>query len=295
MGIKRSAEVLFFGMQLLVSIGCGSDPAPFKPSIPNDALMVNYGRELVHGIAACGICHGETVEPGASLSGGRTQADRFGGVAAANLTTSPNGIGGWSVDQIMNGLRGAVRPDGNGISKDLHGAYEWMSDQDAIAIALYLKSTPPVDSEVPRRELDFWERNTVGLFQRSGDNIEGHVPSVDRAASLAFGRYLTDHVAACGTCHNGESSALEEAEHLGGGKTVVMGTLEKVAPEISGSKKFGIGNWSEEQLMHYLRNGETPDGRQADSRFCPVGFYAEADDEYLRAIAAYLLSVQSPG
>jgi mono/diheme cytochrome c family protein len=67
-----------------------------------------------------------------------------------NLTPDPTGLGGWTTEEIATTIRTGTRPDG----RQLAPAMPWMgyaalTDEDALVIAAYLKSLPPVANEVP--------------------------------------------------------------------------------------------------------------------------------------------------
>lgn len=67
-----------------------------------------------------------------------------------NLTPDPTGLGAWTEDEIVTAIRTGTRPDG----RHLAPAMPWMSyatltDEDALAIAAYLKTLPPVANKVP--------------------------------------------------------------------------------------------------------------------------------------------------
>lgn len=67
-----------------------------------------------------------------------------------NLTPDPTGLGTWTEDEIVTAIRTGTRPDG----RHLAPAMPWMSyatltDEDALAIAAYLKTLPPVANNVP--------------------------------------------------------------------------------------------------------------------------------------------------
>lgn len=78
---------------------------------------------------------------------------------------------------------------------------------------------------------------------------------------------------------------------MAGGAPVSFDGEYKVAPNITMSTTSGIGAWSESGLRDYLRSGRTPEGREVDSRFCPVQFYARAPVEHIDAVVAYLRTV----
>lgn len=118
---------------------------------------VARGKYLVT-IAACGDCH----TPGALM--GKPDTNRLLGGSdvgfgvpglgvfyPSNLTPDPEtGIGKWTEDEIVTALRTGKRPDG----RELAPVMPWMSlasltDDDAHAIATYLKSLPPTANKVP--------------------------------------------------------------------------------------------------------------------------------------------------
>ncbi len=119
--------------------------------------QVERGQYLVE-LASCGHCH----TPGHFL--GKLDTTRLLGgsdvglqgpmgevVVGPNLTPdNDTGIGRWTVAQIVTAITSGVRPDGRVLSPlmpwpEFHG----LRPADAMAIALYLKSLPPVKHRVP--------------------------------------------------------------------------------------------------------------------------------------------------
>ncbi len=121
-----------------------------------DEAQVERGRYLVQ-IAGCSDCH----TPGHFL--GQPDTTRFLGgsdvgfevpgvgiVYGPNLTPDPTGLGSWSTDEIVTAIRTGATPDGRGLIPVM----PWpnlsaLSDEDAYAIAAYLKSLEPVSNDVP--------------------------------------------------------------------------------------------------------------------------------------------------
>jgi mono/diheme cytochrome c family protein len=67
-----------------------------------------------------------------------------------NLTPDPTGLGGWSDDAIVTAIRTGIRPDGSTIAPAMPWmGYAALADDDAQAIAAFLKSLPPVANKVP--------------------------------------------------------------------------------------------------------------------------------------------------
>jgi len=126
--------------------GPGQDPDPVK-----------RGDYLAH-MEMCGLCHTQINHTGiyrdddAFLAGGmRVGAYPHAAFISRNLTSDPQtGIGGFSAEQIANIIRNGRRPDRTlnpwGMPWFFLHAF---SEQDAIAIASYLKTTSPVSHRIP--------------------------------------------------------------------------------------------------------------------------------------------------
>jgi mono/diheme cytochrome c family protein len=242
---------------------------------------------LTKGLAACGFCHGEKPSPSSLLIGGREFTDRYGPVKAPNLTPSRSGLKDWSVDDIINVLRGARAPDGSYRSRSAHDGYEWMSTDDLLSIVSYLQTLPSIEHDIERRSVGFFRRNTVG-FTEGARWVKGYTPTLPSSSSHAYGRYLVRHVARCNACHDGPSEIFSQGSLLSGGRPIRFGELEKDAPSIAPTPLNGIGDWSTEQIVTYLQTGADPDGKRSDPRMCPTPFYSQAAPEDLLAIATYL-------
>lgn len=109
-------------------------------------------------IMDCNGCH----TPGA-LTGKPDMARYLGGAMSgfgvpgagvfypSNLTPDQEtGLGSWSEKDIVKALRTGERPDGRMLSPVMpYMSYAKMTDEDAAALAAYLKSLPPVSHKVP--------------------------------------------------------------------------------------------------------------------------------------------------
>ena len=96
-----------------------------------------YVASLMH----CGMCHGK------DMSG-----QQLGDVAAPNITPDrETGIWSWSDEEIMNAVRTMRTPSGAEIRAPMafyKGAWGKLADDDARALAFYVKSLPPVHHDV---------------------------------------------------------------------------------------------------------------------------------------------------
>lgn len=121
-----------------------------------DEAQIQRGKYLVT-IAGCSDCH----TPG-GLTGSADPARYLGGsdagfsipgvgvIVGQNLTPDQEtGLGAWSVQDIVRALRVGKRPDGSELSGVMpYAAFSHLTDDDALAIAAFLKSLPAVKNKV---------------------------------------------------------------------------------------------------------------------------------------------------
>jgi mono/diheme cytochrome c family protein len=115
----------------------------------------NRGNYLVHAVAHCEECHTPRnfmggLKTGSSFTGNLGGPD---GQNAPNITSDvETGIGGWSVEDIQRLLKTGMTPDsdqvGSGMKAVVRGTSK-LTEADRHAIAVYLKSVPPVHVDLP--------------------------------------------------------------------------------------------------------------------------------------------------
>jgi len=125
------------------------------PAVADDAQIAR-GRYLVS-IAGCSDCH----TPGGML--GSPDMKRYlggsdvgfsipgqGVFVGQNLTPDmETGLGKWTDDQIVTAIRKGKRPDGSELSGVMpYASFANLTDEDAFAIAAFLRSLPPVNNKV---------------------------------------------------------------------------------------------------------------------------------------------------
>ena len=118
--------------------------------------QVERGKYLVT-VASCTDCHTRCSLLGkpdtTRYLGGSDVAFEIPGLGAfagANITPDKEtGIGDWSIEQIVTALQTGNRPDGRELAPIMPWrAYAALSKEDAIAVATFLKSIPPVTHKV---------------------------------------------------------------------------------------------------------------------------------------------------
>ena len=149
MGIIRLRTICMAAASAIAILAAGVTSAFAQDAAERGEYLVT--------IAGCGDCHTPGYFMGKPdmahpLSGSEVgfEVPGMGVFYGANLTPDPTtGIGDWSEDDIVTALRTGKRPDG----RELAPIMPWrnlsaLSDEDAYAIAAYLKSLEPVENDV---------------------------------------------------------------------------------------------------------------------------------------------------
>lgn len=140
---------------LLVAAAAGATAA-LAGSAKHSQDRVERGRYLTL-IGACNDCHTPGTFYGApdyerTLSGSELGWIGPWGVSfPRNLTPdAETGIGTWTERQIVDAIRTGMHPSGSVLAPPMPWPmYSALTDEDAFAIAAYLKSLPPVKHRVP--------------------------------------------------------------------------------------------------------------------------------------------------
>lgn len=132
------------------------DDAPFAPD-PAKPAAWNRGAYLVNALGHCGECHTQR-----NLLGGLKSDRMFGGSTdgaegkpVPNITPHPSaGISRWSEKDIAEFLGSGMTPEGDftgGLMGDvIEQSTKYLTAEDRLAMAAYLKALPPVESP-PRK------------------------------------------------------------------------------------------------------------------------------------------------
>lgn len=150
------ATLMFIAAGLTVSCRREHHDQQASAAAPTRADQVKRGAYLVV-VAGCDDCH----TPG-GFYGAQDHTRRLSGSELGwngpwgtsyprNLTPDvATGLGSWSEHDIVKALRTGVRPDGSVLLPPMPWPnYAQLSDEDAFAIAAYLKSLPPIAHRAP--------------------------------------------------------------------------------------------------------------------------------------------------
>lgn len=135
-------------------------PGPFEPDATQSAEW-NRGAYLVTAQAHCGECHTPR-----NLMGGLKTSMQYAGAAdgpegelAPNITPdAATGIGDWTVEDIVWHLQTGLKPDGDDtqglMSEMIEQGFQHVPEADLRAIAVYLRSLPPISNKVVPKPKD---------------------------------------------------------------------------------------------------------------------------------------------
>lgn len=244
--------------------------------------------------AGCASCH--TVNDQKPFAGGYPMHLPFGTVYGSNITPDPTfGIGRWSdADFIASMTRGISRGGRHLYPAMPYVNYTKMPIADILAIKAYLFSQRPVPVPTPRPTIVFPFNQTwaIAYWNLLFNSKQRFQPDPSRSSLLNRGAYLVEGPGHCGGCHTPKNLFFAEK----GGQALAGAEIEHLrAYNITGDPVSGIGAWSREELVAYMRNGHAAGRGVAGGSMKQVvenslSHLSLAD---LTAIATYLKQVPS--
>ncbi len=262
------------------------------PPDTSNADLIKRGEYLATA-GDCIACH--SAPNGKPMAGGLSLPTPLGPIISTNITPSKtNGIGNYTLAQFSDALRKGVRADGRHLYPAMpYTSYAKVSDDDVQALyAYFMQGVAPVDVTAPATALPFPFnlRISMAAWNLLYLDKQPFTPDATKSQEWNRGAYLTLGLAHCSTCHTSRNMLMAEniSRQLGGGE---VGTWH--APNITSDANSGVGGWSEQEIIDYMRLGRTANKAQA------AGPMAEAVDNSLRhltdadlhAIAVYLKTV----
>jgi len=167
------------------------------------------GQYVVEHVTDCLGCHSDhfttfstPVKPGTEGEGGYIFDEKLGFpgvVAAQNITPDPEfGLGQWSDGEIVRAIREGVDRNGDALFPMMpYQHFQYMSDEDAKSVVVYLRTLKPIHKGVPPKKLDFPVNFIVKFIPKP---LTAPVAEPDRKDSIAYGKYLTT-IGGCHECH----------------------------------------------------------------------------------------------
>ena len=261
--------------------------SPAALADPDSYVEIARGKALAT-VGDCVACH--TAPGGTPFAGGLALQTPFGPIMTPNITPdNTTGIGSWSADDFARALHEGRRPGGAYLYPAFpYPYYTKVTRADTDAIYAYLRSLAPVVNRVNRNTLPFpfnIRLSMVGwnaLFFKAA----GFVPEPGRSEEFNRGAYLVEGLGHCGACHTPLNAfgANKAAQYLQGSQIDHW-----TAPNITNDRQVGLGKWSVEETVQYLKTGQArgsiASGPMKDVVENSTSKMPEAD---LKAIAVYL-------
>ena len=275
---------------LMLAFGAG---AAHAATDPQDFAQIERGRYLAI-VGDCAACH--TDAGGPAYAGGRPIETPFGMVVAPNITPdAATGIGAWSDDAFVSAVKDGIGRDGTHLYPAMPYPYFTRATrQDILDIRAFLNTVPAVRNAVRANQLPFPFDIRAGmiawnaLFFRRGT----FAPDPGKSAEWNRGAYLAEGLMHCGACHTPKNLAGGDKASEAGQGYALQGWF---APDITNAAGRGLGAWSVEDIVAYLKTGHNrtaaATGPMADEVADSSSKMTDAD---LHAVAVYLKDQPAP-
>lgn len=213
-----------------------------------------------------------------------------------NITPDPEtGIGRWSEDDFIRAMTNGVAPDGRHYYPAFpFTSYARMTRQDLLDLKAYLDTVKPVRNAARAHNLRFPYkfRSMLGVWKWLFFRPVPFKPDPKKSTAWNRGAYIVTGPGHCGECHTARNflGATREAYALAGAKKGLEGNR---VPNITPHTKEGIGLWSAEDVLEFLKSGKLPFGEATEApmdEIISVNTSRWTDDDR-KAVAEYLLSL----
>jgi len=261
----------------------------YQQAKESDPAAIERGRYVA--IAGdCVACH-TAPESRDAFSGGYAIKTPFGGIYTSNITPDrETGIGDWTERDFYRAVRHGKGINGENLYPAMpYNAYVQVSDQDMHDLWLYMRTVKPVRNHVPETQLPFPYNIRLAMmgWNLLFFNNKGFEADPTRSAQWNRGAYLVRGLEHCASCHTPKNV-------LGGDsrQTLQGGNIgDWFAPDITRNDYTGIGGWTPEQIVQYLKEGSNhvavASGPMAEA---VTNSTQHLTDNDLQAIADYLHS-----
>lgn len=260
--------------------------------------LIKQGEYLARA-GDCVACH--TAKGGKPFAGGLPMETPIGVIYSTNITPDKTGLGDYSFEDFDKAVRHGVAKNGSTLYPAMpYPSYARVSETDMQALyAYFMKGVEPVaqqnqDSDIPwplsmRWPLAAWR----WMF---APEVAGYQAQAGADPVISRGAYLVEGLGHCGACHTPRALTMQEkALSASEGATFLSGSapLEGwIAKSLRGDHKDGLGSWSEEQLVQFLKTGRSDRsavfGGMSDVVVHSMQYMSQTD---LTAIARYLKSL----
>jgi alcohol dehydrogenase (quinone), cytochrome c subunit len=262
----------------------------------SDADSISKGEYLAHA-ANCVACH--SAPNGPAYAGGRGMGTPLGTVYATNITPEPEtGIGRYSLTDFERAMRRGIARDGHHLYPSMpYPSYAKISDADIAALYDYfMRAVKPV-RQPNRPTAIHWPLNMrwpLAIWNLLFLDKQPYQAAGEHDAQWNRGAYLVQGLGHCGACHTPRGWLFQEKALTQASPLYLSGApLDNwSALDLAGDAGFGLGRWSEADLVQFLKTGHNADGTAFGTMIDVINYSTQyLTDEDNAAIAHYLKSL----
>ncbi|HTB68854.1 MAG TPA: cytochrome c [Steroidobacteraceae bacterium] len=281
-------------------VGDGAAGENVSPTPGRNAELIDRGAYLAK-LGDCAACHSIPGRP--AFSGGLKMGTPIGAIYSTNITPDPtNGIGRFTLADFDRALRYGVA-EGHSLYPAMpFTSYYNTKPEDVRALYAYFRyavapaEIPNRASDIPfplsmRWPLTYWR----WLFASKPTSFTAPA-GLD--GLQAQGAYFVDGLGHCGECHTPRNLFMQlKAVGRADGSQYLRGAVIEsyFAPSLRSSGVGSLRDWSEEELVEFLRTGANSRGitfgSMSDVIIHSTQYMTEDD---ARSTARYLKSLGSP-
>ncbi len=263
-----------------------------------DQNLIKQGEYLARA-GDCVACH--TAKDGKPFAGGLPMETPIGTIYSTNITPDKTGLGDYSFEDFDKAVRHGVAKNGSTLYPAMpYPSYASVTEPDMQALyAYFMHGVAPVAQENKASDIP-WPLSMrwplMGWRWLFAPAVADYQAAPGADAVVSRGAYLVEGLGHCGACHTPRALTMQEKSlNAGEGSTFLSGSapLEGwIAKSLRGDYKDGLGSWSEEQLVQFLKTGRSDRsavfGGMSDVVTHSLQYMTDAD---LTAIARYLKSL----
>lgn len=240
-------------------------------------------------VGDCAACH-TLPGSGHAFAGGRPIETPFGMLLAPNITPDPQtGIGAWTNEEFIDALTKGTGRHGTRLYPAMpYTYYTKLSRDDALAIRAYLNTLPAVHNPVKSNQLSFpfSMRWTLAMWDEFFFSPGTFHPDPKQSAQWNRGAYLVEGPGHCGMCHTPKNFLGADNTDARFQGYALQGWF---APNITDDARRGIGGWSAEDIVAYLKTGHNNTGAASGPMSETLNLStSKMSDADLQAVAVYL-------
>lgn len=262
------------------------------------------GKYLAYNVVGCMDCHAlrdwtkyaGPITPGTEGKGG----DKFsremgfpGNIYTKNIT--PAAISNWTDGELIRAITQGVNKKNEALFPLMpYLNFNHLSQEDLYSIVSFIRSLPPINNNIPERELDF----PLNLIVRTMP-LQTYTPGmIDKKDPVNYGKYLVT-IASCNECHTPakEGEPLPGMMLAGGQEfNLPFGTIR--TPNLTPDTETGIGKWTKEEFIDRFKSFDSDSARNISVKpdefntIMPWTFYGGMTREDLGAIYDYLRTIK---